>query len=94
MPIFFLYEQGENPQQIVLVLLLCLRQCCSHPALIGTMLAKTDFEWIWAEKGMAKNANSILEMSKENPKGVFSKIFGPENPVFDQSYVSSKLHYK
>ncbi|EFX76215.1 hypothetical protein DAPPUDRAFT_249288 [Daphnia pulex] len=87
LPLITMPKKGENPQQIVLVLLLRLRQCCSHPALIGTMLAKTDFEWIWAEEGMAKNANSILEMSKENPKGVLSKIFGPENPVFDQSYV-------
>jgi hypothetical protein len=41
------------------------------------MLAKTDLEWIWAEEGVAKNAKSILEMSKENPKGVLAKIFGP-----------------
>lgn len=87
----------------MLVLLLRLRQVCSHPALIKTMLDTTDSESMGSEDAKIDDANDMDLISKmstmtlgtesDNPKKEEENFFTHTNPVFDQENISSKMKY-
>lgn len=91
---------------MVLVLLLRLRQVCSHPALIKTMLDTADSDSMGAEEAKIEDDSSDLDLisqmagmtigakgKEEEAKEEENKFFTHTNPIFDQSNTSSKLKY-
>jgi transcription termination factor 2 len=87
---------------MMLVLLLRLRQVCSHPALIQTMLDTTDTEAMGSEEAKIEDndLDLITQMStmtlggeSDEPKKEEANFFTHTNPVFDRENMSSKMRY-
>ena len=97
--------QKNVTKQMMLVLLLRLRQVCSHPALIKTMLDATDSESLGSEEAKIEDDPNDLDIisemsamtidgqSSNEPKKEEDNFFTHTNPIFDQSNMSSKMRY-
>lgn len=95
--------QKNVTKQMMLVLLLRLRQVCSHPALIKTMLDAADAESLGSEDAKIEDESEIDLISKmstmtlggqqDEPKKEEDNFFTHTNPVFDQQNMSSKMKY-
>ena len=102
-----LQDLPELPQkgvtkQMMLVMLLRLRQVCSHPALIKTMLDTADKETMGEDAKILDDSNDIdliAQMSnmtlgaKDEPEKEEENFFILSNPIFNQENMSSKLKY-
>lgn len=87
---------------MMLVLLLRLRQACSHPALIQTMLDATDSESMGSEDAkiedndldlISQMSTMTLDNKPDEPKKEEANFFTHTNPVFDRDNMSSKMRY-
>ena len=88
---------------MMLVLLLRLRQVCSHPALIQTMLDATETDALGSEEAKIEDndLDLITQMStmtlggepNEQKKEEEENFFTHTNPVFDREKMSSKMRY-
>lgn len=90
-------------KQHILLLLLRLRQVCSHPALIRTMLDQQEAEEV-GEGGRIEDDDDEDLISKLGGMAISGKdeadggkkkenFFSYSNPVFDRENVSSKMKY-
>ncbi|KAI9558938.1 Transcription termition factor 2 [Daphnia sinensis] len=106
----FTYDRTNLPElpqknvtkQMMLVLLLRLRQACSHPALIQTMLDATDSESLGSEEAkiedndmdlISQMSNMTLGSKPDEPKKEEDNFFTHTNPIFDRENLSSKMKY-
>lgn len=106
----FTYDRTNLPElpqknvtkQMMLVLLLRLRQACSHPALIQTMLDATDTESLGSEEAkiedndmdlISQMSNMTLGSKPDEPKKEEENFFTHTNPIFDRENLSSKMKY-
>lgn len=94
--------QKNVTKQMMLVLLLRLRQACSHPALIQTMLDATDTESLGSEEAkiedndmdlISQMSNMTLGSKPDEPKKEEENFFTHTNPIFDRENLSSKMKY-
>ena len=95
--------QKSGTMQGMLVLLLRLRQVCSHPALIKTMLDAADTETLGSENAkieddgdmdlITKMSSMALGGNADEPKKEEDNFFTKTNPIFDQENMSSKMKY-
>ncbi|XP_057368862.1 transcription termination factor 2-like [Daphnia carinata] len=106
----FTYDRTNLPElpqknvtkQMMLVLLLRLRQACSHPALIQTMLDATETESMGSEEAkiedndmdlISQMSNMTLGSKPDEPKKEEENFFTHTNPIFDRENLSSKMKY-
>lgn len=99
-------KEKNVSKQMVLVLLLRLRQVCSHPALIKTMLDTTDTDSMGTDAKIEDDSGDLDLISQMANMTIGAKgkdeipeeeeersFFTHTNPIFDQSNMSSKLKY-